>query len=85
MTDLFEQMAEINPNALFLTGVEFNDAIMGVVERCGMTPVALYDTDKIIAVLVSKGMDQEGAEEYFNYNILGAYMGEDSPMFFRKI
>jgi hypothetical protein len=63
---------------LFADG--FDEAIIGVAERIGMEPVVAYDTDKIIEIL-SRDMTEEEAIEYFEFNILGAYMGERTPVF----
>jgi len=63
----------------------FNDAIMGIVQRCGQDDVVLYDTDKVIGGLMNgDGMSYEEAVEYFEFNILGAWMGEGTPAFFSK-
>ena len=63
----------------------FNDAIMGIVQRCGQDDVVLYDTDTVIEGLMNgDGMSYEEAVEYFEFNILGAWMGEGTPAFFSK-
>ena len=55
---------------------------IGVVERIGFDEtIILYDTDKIIKLLEADGMSNEEATEYFQYNILGAYMGKGTPAF----
>ena len=66
-------------NAMKIDG--FDDAIIGTLERCGQTEaVILYDKDKVIEMLM-KDMPFEDAVEYFEYNILGAYVGEGTPAF----
>ncbi len=40
----------------------------------------VYSADKIIEIL-SKEMTHEEAEEFYEYNILGAYMGEMTPIY----
>jgi len=63
----------------------YNSAIMGIVQRCGQDPVILYDTDKIIQILVyDDGMSEDEAIEYFEFNILGAWVGDETPAFFSK-
>jgi hypothetical protein len=63
----------------------FNGAIMGLMERAGQDPVLLYDTDKVLKLLVEDSdMSYEEAEEFFRFNILAAWVGEDTPAFFRK-
>ena len=63
---------------LFADG--FDEAIIGVAERIGMEPVVAYDINKIIEIL-ARDMPKEDAVEYFEFNILGAYMGERTPVF----
>jgi len=77
-----EDIAEIDSEVLFADG--FDDAILGLAERCGMDTVVAYDTDKVIEMLMSQGMDDTEAREYFDYNIVGAYVGEKTPIFIRK-
>ena len=45
------------------------------------TPLAIYSKSKAIQCLMDKGMDEEQAYEYFDYNIAGAYVGEQTPIF----
>jgi hypothetical protein len=72
-------------NLLFLDPAEdFDRCIVGIGVSCGHDAVVIYDTDKIIDVLMSQNMSQEDAYEYMEYNILGAYMGEHTPMFLMK-
>ena len=63
---------------LFADG--FDDAIIGIAERIGMEPVVAYDIHKIIEIL-ARDMPEEDAVEYFEFNILGAHMGERTPVF----
>lgn len=43
--------------------------------------MVLYNTDIVIEVLVDQGMSDQEAWEYFDYNIIGAYMGDGTPAF----
>jgi hypothetical protein len=65
---------------LFLSEEEFDEAIIGVAERIGNEPVVAYDTTKIVEIL-SRSMTVDEAYEYFEFNILGAYVGEKTPVF----
>jgi len=63
----------------------YNDAIMGLVQRCGQEPVILYDTDKVLQLLVyNDGMTYDDAVEFFEFNILGSWVGDETPAFFSK-
>ena len=80
MTVTREQLAdEYDPDLLFLDG--FDDALIGVSSRFGQPTVALYDLDKILESLMAQGMSHEEAEEYFSFNIIGAWVGEMTPAF----
>jgi hypothetical protein len=64
-----------------MTADGFDEAIVGVVERIGMTAIC-YDKDKIIEILMKDGdMLYEEALEYFYFNIQGAWVGEHTPVF----
>lgn len=58
------------------------DAFLGVVERFSQQAVALYDRDKVIQIFITRdGMTLEQAEEFFDYNVQGAWVGEGTPAF----
>lgn len=40
----------------------------------------VYDGNKIAEKLVSHGMNQEDTQEYIDFNIIGAYGGESTPV-----
>jgi hypothetical protein len=83
MSDMTEEMADEiaahNQDAKILDG--HANAIIGMVQQNGSDPVVLYDPLKIIHNLVVEGsMTQEEAEEFYNFNIAGAYVGKNTPM-----
>ena len=53
-------------------------AIIGV--TMGDPTVLVYDYDKLVDVFIAQGMDAEEAEEWISFNVLGAYMGEGTPL-----
>lgn len=57
-----------------------DDAILGIASRFGMDDVVAYDYEKVIAEL-AKDMSRDEAEEFFQFNILGAWCGEGTPLF----
>lgn len=59
----------------------FEDCIVGVGERFGGPPVAVLDVEKMLAQLEREGMTREEAIEYFEFNILGAHVGEQNPVY----
>ena len=80
-TEFLSALGEDNPDILLMDG--FNEAILGTSHRFGMEPVIAYDYEKVIEIL-SKDMSEEEAEEYFQFNIIGAWMGEFTPVFIYK-
>jgi|TARA_R110002020_G_scaffold61315_1_gene165126 hypothetical protein len=59
------------------------DAFVGVAERFGMGPVATYDYNKCIEIYMQDGMTLEEAVEYFNFNVIGLWAGDKTPVFVR--
>lgn len=57
----------------------FEKALLGYGFRCQL-PVAVYDYRKCIKILM-KSMSEEDAEDFMNYNVLGSYVGEQTPIF----
>ena len=74
-----EQISEINPDAMLADG--FEDAIIGVVEQFGCEAIVLYDKEKCIEILTKQGMDEEGAIDYFYFNVIGAWVGASTPCY----
>ena len=70
-------ISEEHPDLLTLDG--FDEAILGVVERINLL-VVCYDRNKIIQILM-RDMSEEEAWEYYQFNILYAYMGEHTPVY----
>lgn len=64
---------------LFATG--FDEAIIGI-GRSFQHYKVVYSRDKVIEILMrEQDMDITEAEEYYEYNIAGAYVGEHTPIF----
>lgn len=95
---LRDEIEEINPDALLLDG--FDEAIIGMAERINLGPVVAYDVEKIIEILaidmevedddLEDGQSIEDvkismAYEYFYFNIQGAWMGDNTPIFISKL
>lgn len=57
----------------------FEDAFIGIGRRFGK-PVAVYDRLKCVEQ-IAKEMPQEDADEYFSFNVEGAFVGEQTPIF----
>jgi len=71
---------EYAEGAVLLDGLE--PAIIGVVEEFGNGRRMLYSKPMIINILCTRDeMTEEEAEEFFNFNILGLYAGEQNAVF----
>ncbi len=71
---------EIAEGAILLDGLE--TAIIGVVEEFGNGNRVLYSKNKILEILSERdGMTWSEAEEFYDYNILGLYAGEQNAIF----
>jgi hypothetical protein len=77
-----EIIAELNEEALFADG--FDEAIVGMATRCGMPDVVVYDREKCIEIL-AREMPLQEAEEFYEFNVVGAYVGENTPLFIVKV
>lgn len=70
----------IEESILLADGLE--DCFVGIA-RIFDKQVAVYDLEKVLAHLQSQGMTEDEAQEYFDYNIVGSYVGEQTPAFLR--
>lgn len=70
---------------LFMDPERFDAAIVGYVEGIGRADVVCYDKHKVLEILMEDGMSWEEAGEYYNFNVVGAYMGEKTPVFLEAI
>jgi hypothetical protein len=73
-----KRIADANPDALTADG--FDDAIVGLARRCGQPTLVAYSVTKAIQVLMKDGMSYEDAVEYFEFNVVGAWVGEHTPI-----
>jgi len=59
----------------------FEDALIGYGQRFSY-PVANYDYDKCLKILIERdGMEYDEALEFFDFNVVGAYVGESTPVY----
>ena len=78
-TPLTEDEQKFFDGALLADG--FEDALIGLGFRFHF-PVAIYDLEKCLEVLIHRdGMTCDEAQEYFDVNVAGAYVGDSTPIF----
>lgn len=67
---------------LYATG--FEDALIGVGYQFN-TQLAVYDWDRCIAILMERDhMDYDEADEFMNFNVTGAWVGKNTPVFVKQ-
>ena len=70
---------EFESEALLADG--FEEALIGIGIQFN-NEVAVYDYEKCVKVLMERDKMKLGeAIEYMDYNVLGAYVGENTPVF----
>lgn len=70
-----EEIAQYVDSALFADG--FDEAILGFTEDGKI----VYSEGRCIELLVLQGMDHDEALEYYHFNVVGAYVGDKTPIF----
>jgi len=64
----------------------FEDAIIGVGGRINMPEVLIYSYNKCVKILMKRdGMTHEDAIDWMNYNVVGSWVGETTPIFVHEI
>jgi hypothetical protein len=59
----------------------FEDALLGIGRQFNLD-IAVYDYDKCVEILMARdGMDFHDAVEFMEYNVVGAYVGKNTPVF----
>ena len=62
------------------------DAIIGVGSRINMPDVLIYSYNKCVKIFMEKeGWTHEEAVEWMDYNVVGAWVGETTPIFVHEI
>jgi hypothetical protein len=80
-----DEIAENYPELLVLDPEYFDEAILGVASRINTVAVC-YSESKIIEILMREdGMDYDEAFEYYQFNIIGAWMGEHTPVYLETL
>jgi hypothetical protein len=60
---------------------EYDACVIGLGYRFSSGPLAVYSIPKILEVMEGWGMDEEEAMTNFEYNTIGAWMGDGTPIF----
>lgn len=73
----------LDEDVLFMDG--FDDCILGVCDMFGRPTVVAYDEDAVMVGLIDQGMSEEEAQDLFDFNQLGAWLGPYTPVFIRRV
>lgn len=80
MRDYIKEMEEMGDSAIIIDG--YDDCIVGIGTAFGRGYFFIYSEPLIIQKLIKEdGMSIEEAIEFYEYNILGSYIGEEMPVF----
>ena len=64
----------------------YDEAVLGIARRCSQPDLIAYDVEKIIEILMTRSdITYEEAVEFFDFNIAGAWVGEETPIFIYKM
>jgi hypothetical protein len=77
MSNVLSAILDAYPDDNFLIADGFNDAVIGLDEQSGRLA---YSVSKCIAILKKDGMTEEDALEHFSFNVSGAYVGDQTPI-----
>lgn len=78
-----DQLQHLKDNGEYLQADGFGDALVGFVwPRDTGLKTAVYDRNMCVEILQERdGMSEEEAIEYFEFNVAGAYVGPQTPVF----
>ena len=77
---VYDGLQDANPDAMVADGL--HEAYIGYTSPCpGRDPVAVYDAAKCLRIFMDQGMSRQAALEHFEFNVVGSWVGEGTPMF----
>ena len=82
-SEFIEEFANIHEDSEILRMDGLDEACIGWSDSWNGNerPMRLvYDANKIIEILMDEGMDEEEAVEFYEFNIAGAFMGDNQPI-----
>jgi hypothetical protein len=74
---MLDKILEYFPEEDLLKADGFDDAIIGL-DNSSMR--LIYSKNTCIEILISEGMTEEDALEYFEYNVSSAWVGDMTPI-----
>ena len=81
-----KKILEVYPDEEFMKADGLDDCIMGICHRFGEPLILAYDEEKVIKKLMKRDkMTRETALEFYTFNIIGAWVGKQTPVFIERI
>ena len=77
-----EKIKEQFPDLEFLQADGFDRAIIGLEPLSGKL---IYDINKMIDVLLEEGLSEIDAIDHLEFNVINAYVGEQTPIYIHTI
>tara|TARA_Y100000296_G_scaffold70540_1_gene85296 strand:- start:171 stop:470 length:300 start_codon:yes stop_codon:yes gene_type:complete len=83
LQEILEHLKEYGEEALLMEPrSEYDECIIGIGARFDNGPLAIYSVERIIESLMRDDeVDEEGAQEWFDVNIIGGWNGPGTPIF----
>jgi hypothetical protein len=80
--EIREWAEEFEEELMFMDG--YDDCVVGMGFKFGVGNSVIYSVDKVINKLIKRDkMTFDEAQEFFDFNIEGAYVGPKTPIFMR--
>jgi hypothetical protein len=77
----FIEEYDMDDDSPVLVADDLEEAFIGLSYRFNDGPLATYDRTKVLEIYIRDGMSYEEAEEFFGFNVIGAWAGEKTPVF----
>jgi len=75
---VIDQLGDLNPDAYLFDNMD--SALVGIGYRAHKDPVAVYSQARIFERLLTDGLSEEDAAEYFTGKFIGIWAGENTPV-----
>lgn len=76
--ELLEAYGDLIGDTELLMADGFDDAIVGI---CSKSFRIIYDYEVMLEILMEEGMEEIDAIEHLEFNVLNAYVGEQTPIY----
>ncbi len=77
MNSILNSIVDNYSDELILKADGFDSAVIGIENK---NLRLIYSVTKCLKILMDGGMSMENAVDYFEFNVAGAYVGEQTPI-----